>query len=435
MLLACIKGLFIGKMMLKQALAFTSIFLLHVSLYADTYPLIETLEVTKRTITITPGEHFKAAFLNDDFYIEYFDEGIDLREHDSSILIMPFLFDVLSTVLSSGDTYFVERLDATVCASIEEIAGRWKRQFNDIKWDGRLICKTAVQNSIDFLPDRVMVLCGGGVDSTYTTIKYLGKEQVLFALKGHVDSSSTEQWLQVQHTLKAFQTAFHHETSLAYSQSPYIIRCDYPWRAKTIGNLRMIGKAIPLLVHYRTPCLLAPSTITWEHPFPYHSPHVDGAVRFGNGIVVAQDGVECSRCEKVDTILNALSERGIQEWPLKVCLQSKSGINCNSCNKCLKTMNDLAICGADPNKFGFTTSTQEIKELLIRSMETLNALIGVYNIEEQLHLASLHESLKYIEREGRTEQNEYTQWFYKFMVAQPCIDYIKSLPPQAAFID
>lgn len=394
--------------------------------FSTHYPLIDKLEVTKNTITIIPGANFKERYLTDNFFIEYYDPAIDLRGYDSSILIMPFVFDVLSKIFTSGDSYHVDALDEDVYNSFNEIKNIWKELFPEVEWTGKLVPDKKIQHEFGFNPSKIMILCGGGVDSTYTSIKHLDKKQMLFVLKGHVDSKTAAQWKEVEKTLERFKNTFQSKSTIAYSQSPYIVRSGYSWRARMLGSLRMIGKALPLLVHYQIPHLLVPSTVSWDYPFQYHSPRIDKAVRFGKGITVAQDGVECSRCMKIEAIIKYFSE-----WPLKVCLESKSGKNCSKCGKCLMTMNNFYICGADPNKYGFNTSEEKTKELLFQRFKELNATIGSYPIEDQLNLNRYNESLKYIEKEGIN--NAYSEWYYENFLNQPCIEYFRSLPEQPHF--
>lgn len=398
--------------------------------FAEHYPLIDKLEVTKNTITIIPGKHFKERYMFEDFFIEYSDPDIDLRGYDSSILIMPFVFDVLSTIFASSDTYHVDALDDEVFASFQKIKSIWQQLYKDIKWTGSLIPDKEVHHDFDFNSGKIMMTFGGGVDSTYSSIKHLDKEQLLFTLKGHIDASSPGQWEHVQKTIERFKNTFHHEWTGAFSKSPYIIRKDYPWRAKTIGNLRMIGKAIPLLVHYQIPRLLVPSTITWDYPFQYHSPRVDRSVRFG-GITVAQDGVPSSRCAKINAIVRNLAKIGITSWPLKVCLMSTFAKNCSHCKKCLMTMNDLYISGVDPNNYGFNTTLEETKKLIVKRLQEFNQSVGDYQIEDQLNLFHFNGALKYVETNGLS--NEHAKWFKALFSKQPCIEYIRSLSPQAHF--
>jgi hypothetical protein len=399
---------------------------------AEQFPLIERIEVTKNAIAITPGEHFKNSYLNDNFSIKYDDPDIDLRLFDNSILITPFVFDVLSTVFASGESYYVDSLDENVWNSFEQIRSIWECMYPEINWTGRLNCREKIKHHFHFTSETVMVLFSGGVDSTYSSIVNSDKEQLLFALKGHADSNTSQQWEAVNDIIENFASMFNFQFSTAYSRSPYIIRCDYTWRGKMMGNLRMIGKTIPLMIFHGISQLYVPSTVNWDYPFKYYSPKIDNLVCFGDCIKVKHDGADCSRCNKIKSILDFFSKQSIYCWPLKVCLKSQTGKNCSQCNKCMRTISDLFICGKNPNDFGFDTTLEKNKKHIIEFVKELNLHIGQYDLNDELELFSFNESLRFLE-DNTLNQNAYSKWFYESLIQQPCIKFIRSLPRQPCF--
>ena len=73
--------------------------------------LIVTTTITKNKLEVQIHPEFKAQYLVSDFFVEYEDEDVDLTALDRSLVLMPFLCDVVTIVWISGKKYFIESLD------------------------------------------------------------------------------------------------------------------------------------------------------------------------------------------------------------------------------------------------------------------------------------------------------------------------------------
>ena len=141
-------------------------------LSAAEYPLIDRIEVSKNRISVTPNEHIRNKYLRDgDHSIFYNDPEIDLTQYDESILIMPFIFDVLGLIFISGDIYYVDELDEEVFKSLNQIKNAYKQLYPAIDWDGEIRCNKTTQHFFTLPSSKTLTLFSGGVDSTYSALK------------------------------------------------------------------------------------------------------------------------------------------------------------------------------------------------------------------------------------------------------------------------
>lgn len=399
----------------------TYLFSISTTCIAKEYPLIAKLSVTKNTIKIIPGKHFKK-YLNDDPYlIEYHDPDIDLRKFDKSILIMPFIFDVLSTIFISGETYYVGSLDSEICKSLERFRIAFKIMYPKTKWEGRLICRKKIDHTFQFDPDRVLTLFSGGIDSTYSLLSNLNKTPIIFTQQGHYDSSTPHQWEETYKISQRYSSLFDLELTTASSRGIYLVNRNlcrslssdiYDWSAQAVGDFRWMGKLIPLMIFYKTSQLQIPGTGTWSYPLiSMTNGVVKSAFRFGDCLRVYTDGFDVSRTQKTKFITKYLTEHFPEErWTLKVCF-NKSGQNCGNCRKCLRTINDFYIAEADPNLFGFDTSIEATKTNLMKNFEELDKDTKFH---QDLEAYFFNESLKFIEQKEKL--TDYDKWLYDFLI-------------------
>jgi hypothetical protein len=394
---------------------------------AEEYPLIDELIVTKSSVTVIPGKNFREKYLysGPHHFIEYFDPKIDLREFDESILVMPFIFDVLASILISGDTYYVNCLDSEICKSLERFRAAFKIMYPNTRWDGQLICGNEIEHIYHFDQNRIMNLFSGGVDSTYSLLANLDKTQVLFTQKGHVDSNSEKQWHETYKISRRFADLFHPHLTTAVSNGAYIadrgvgqkLSSDiYDWGIQAIGDLRWMGKVIPLMIHYKTSRLCIPASATWSYPIKSMSNAViKNAFLFGDCIRVYTDGFDVSRTKKTEYITKYLMQTFPEStWTLKVCFDG-SGKNCGKCRKCIRTINDLYSVNADPNRFGFQTSLAETKDNLMKCMDQINLEDKVH---QEIEAYFFNELLKYIEQNEHSNNEKYISWLYHLLIKQ-----------------
>ena len=83
--------------------------------------LIEKISVPKHRIEVTVNKEFKAAYLHDDFFVEYDPRASTLPLLITSIVSLPFLMQVVTTVWASNKEYYIDEMNDEVYESLERL--------------------------------------------------------------------------------------------------------------------------------------------------------------------------------------------------------------------------------------------------------------------------------------------------------------------------
>ena len=98
------------------------------SLNAFEENIIEVINVTKRRVEITVNKEFKKLYLQSNFFAEY-EANIDLTALDRSLVVMPFVMNVITIIWISGKIYFIESLDKELYTSLKVIKKVFKTLY------------------------------------------------------------------------------------------------------------------------------------------------------------------------------------------------------------------------------------------------------------------------------------------------------------------
>lgn len=354
----------------------------------EALPLIKTLTITKNGISIEVDPEFKADYLKSNFFIEYLDNTIDLRQIDSSLLVMPFIMNVISIIWFSGKTYIVDALDEDLARSLCIIRQVFRLIYPNVSWDGQVIAKKLVKNSIvtpsELANDRptFAMMFSGGLDSLCTSLRYQDQKQLLITAFGHYDTplQDAHLWNNIRNMMTNFARQYGHENAFFKSNYHDILNLEKlnqlspritNWRIEAVEGLGWAGLVAPLLVAKGcTKLLIASSSDLW-HPFPLAAnPFVDDNISFA-GITVKHDAFDVTRVNKCDFIANFCNQNNLSELFVRVCQHEKEGKNCSKCDKCLRTILDFLAVGENPQRFGFVLS---IKGAFERVYSYLNNL-------------------------------------------------------------
>ncbi len=398
-------------------------------------PLIKSIRVEKNRIITLPSDSFqKIATEQMPHVVVYNDPTIDLRDLDSSITIMPFLFDVIGSIFRSGQTYTVDALDEDLYESLKRLRSTFQRFYPNTSWEGDILPKELICHKYEFPKKRALALFSGGVDAAYTALTNLHRDLTLLTFIGQNDSKTSPQ-LQLLREVRG-RLPFNRLSAIeSHSEGAFYVRRDAPihcskdisgWGTQGIGDLHWIGTALPLMVLYQTPNLFIGSTETFDCPYKRAShPQFKADFSFGYQIQIPVDDAYVSRIEKTDVVANHFKENcPPHRRNLKVCFDP-SGKNCSHCLKCLRTINDLYILGYDPNEFGFKTSQKEAKSHFLQRIKAIFQL-EKYKWEVEAHF--LYTTLEYIQKNHLAEKNAYAKWFYNLLIDHQIIkDYRQSV--------
>jgi hypothetical protein len=342
--------------------------------------LIESLHITKNRVDVIINRDFKEQYLKDDFFVEY-EQNIDLTKLDQSIVVMPFLMNVISIVWVSGKTYTIDSMDEELYSSLKKIREVFRRFYPKTPFDGELVPKKLVKNSYkdsalyEKNKDKVGFTFSGGLDSICSSLRNNNIRQVLFTLWGHNDLplSNKQKWLNFKKEIVNFALRFgnrenvfiasnYHEflnTSILRNLSSEI----YNWRICTVEDLGWAGLVAPMLVHRGIGLFNVASTITWNCRFPKASHQiVSGNIKFAD-ISINQDSFDLARDEKCAYITDFCKKNKIPKLFIGVCPETRYEKllgNCSRCFKCRRTMAGFLLAGENPQKFGFKHNNPDI---------------------------------------------------------------------------
>lgn len=330
--------------------------------------LIERIQVRKNRLDVIINKEFKKNYLREDFFIEY-DEDIDLEKLDYSIVIMPFIMNVISLVWISGEDYYVESMDQEVYDSLERIKQVFKVFYPKTSWTGRLIPKKLVTNKGPVeseMSSMTALLFSGGLDSTSSSLAHRNKQQLLITSWGQsgLPLDHPEFWYKIKNRIVAFAERYGHKNAFIKSNYYYFLNLKklkqlspeiVTWRIDTIEDIGWAGLTAPILVTHGIRVLrIASSDCLASSSYPSAAnPYIDGNIRFA-GITIKHDQFELSRFQKVLCIAYLRKHHLIGKQELIICQKRGGIINCCSCEKCLLTIISLMAAGENPKEYGFT---------------------------------------------------------------------------------
>lgn len=346
-------------------------------LILDAKDLITTIKVDKNNLRIGVNEEFKKKYLTGDFFVEY-EPDIMLDHFDYSILSMPFVLNVVSIVWISGETYYVDEMDAELFDALERVKKVFATMYPKTSWHGELKARKLVSHPRPFAPDdtKTALLFSGGVDSVSSALQHKDKKQLLITAWGHWDLPlSNKQLLKTRfQKIKNFAESFGNTATLLRSNYTSMLNYQYlaqlsseipKWRLGAVEGLGWAGLTAPILLQKGYSTLRIASSHTWQFPYPSAaSPFVDNNLRFC-GLKVLHDQFTFTRFQKVGYIDGVCTRTGLEKPFLKVCSYEKThDRNCHECRKCLTTILCFIAQGIDPEPYGLSYSPTIAAQIL-----------------------------------------------------------------------
>lgn len=350
--------------------------------------LIESVIIAKNRLDVRINPTLKKRFLRNDFFVEY-DSDIDLSLLDYSIVIMPFIMNVMTIIWISGDTYFIESMDENLFHSLKKVKEVFKRMYPMTQWNGDLIARRLVKNTI--LKDqgiedqgRVALLFSGGLDSTSSFFSYLDRKKLLIMAWGQYDTPLKDEELWEKRKKAVVEFASCYDSSCSFFRSNYhdflnwnVLNRASPeiknWRIGAVEGMGWAGLVAPILFTKKYTELVLSSSYTWDFPFPLGTnPFVDNNIVFGN-VHCKHDQFEYARIDKACNIVEQCKKNNLERPFLKVCQRNASDDNnCCKCRKCYLTMLPLMIYGENPKDYGFNIEKKEVVDSAIQFISRSN---------------------------------------------------------------
>ena len=364
----------IKKLFYSCAFFFFGFLIINCHIYAaEPENLIESIKIDSNKLSVIINKQFKAAYLKDNFWVEY-ESDINLNKLDNSIVIMPFVLNVVPMVWLSGKEYVIDCLDEDLYYSLKKIKAILQRIYPKTRFTGELITKKLVKNrfghKINPL-EQTALLYSSGLDSTAASYALLQK-QLLISIRSSYEIPNDANWIWEIRQKRFSEFAQQHGHINCYIKSNYIqflnwnvldnlspeIHC---WTTDVTEGMLMIGLAAPVLVSKGYPTLHMASTYTWYYPYPAAAnPFIDDNLVFAGNFRLKHMHFDLSRIDKIALLVKRIEEKKCAIPYMKVCDCGDGAYNCNNCGKCLGTIISLAALGENPQAYGFDIASDAI---------------------------------------------------------------------------
>ncbi len=343
--------------------------------------LIEDITVAGNRVGVKANAAFSRDHLRDDFYVEYMDD-IGLDRMNETVALAPFILNVAQLVWIGDRDYEIDALDKDLAQSLEKIRPVFKTLYPRHGWEGRLQPRQLVDNvtketTID-LGEETNLLFTGGVDSVLTSLQNYPRRQNLITVWGaDVALDFEPKWLALRRSAESFAATYGHRNTFIKTNGKEIIRRksirpDIPvWWAYVQHGMGLTGLCIPVLYRGGAINLMISSSQWSGYDYPWGSlPDIDDRIRSA-GITASHQGYDLTRQDKVNSIVAICDVKKLAPPKLNVCARPyASELNCEHCEKCLRTMTGIVVAGGDPRAFGFSCTTRDVWDRVRGSRES-----------------------------------------------------------------
>ena len=319
------------------------------------------------------GEWKKYLYFNNSFWIEY---DFDVSSIPESILIVPFIANILPISWVFDLNINVENLDKSFYDCIEDVKNGYQNMYSDIQFKGRLNIRELVTNT--YKKAKSGLLFSGGVDAVSSLISNIKDKPDLITICGSdIRTNNDTGWKTIKDFCGSYANKFNlkHITlksnfreTINYSNLNIDLKKInnlYEWWHEMQHGLSLITLAAPIAFKYKYEKLYIASSYTPKDIGLYYcasDPTIDNKVKFCSCEVI-HDGYTNSRVDKLKNITQ-YAEKNKLKIQLRVCWISDNGKNCCDCEKCHRTMLALMSIKRDPKRYGFSYNDEQYKRLI-----------------------------------------------------------------------
>lgn len=306
------------------------------------------------------------------FFSEY---DVFVESVPDSIAIIPFVCSVLPIVWLTDTELEIETIDKAFYESIEFFKRGYKKMYPQLSFNGTLTVERVEYNF--YQSEKSAMFFSGGADAYASLVAHYDEQPVLMLLRGaDVDLDDDLGWYNVSTSVECAANEFGFLKSFIVSNfrsslnqtalDHFVAKSGDSWWHGFQHGIALIGQAAPLAFLHKFGVVYIASSFTKkdkEHEgFSCASdPTIDNYVRFGSTIV-SHDQFEFCRQEKITHICNFVKKTG-HKVSLHVCWRSKGGENCCHCEKCYRTIMEIAAENMDPIEFGFACDKNIYKRI------------------------------------------------------------------------
>lgn len=343
----------------------------------NNYIKVDEIKTKNNVLTITfsyDGEISKFVEHGNDFVIEY---DFNIEDIPKSILVIPFVNLWLPVASITNANLIVDELDKDFYLKISKVYKSFNKMY---KYSPKLFNKKAiVYNSLVkniFEKSNYSMFFSGGVDSLNTLCQNIEKDPILIMIHGSdiwIDDISG--WKTAKENIVRISKKFHKKYTCLKSNfrrtinelelnKYYEEKLGDNWWHGVEHGLALLGHTAPIIYHFKIKTHFIPSTLSPRDKNPKCGsyPTIDEKYSVG-GSSTSHDGFRFSRLEKVRNIVTYCKSKSIIPTFRTCYIEREGKLNCNECEKCYRTMMELASLGEDPNKYGYVFNKETIKNI------------------------------------------------------------------------
>ena len=364
-------------------------------------------------------QFFKQTFMNIDYTIN--NQCLNHENIPKSILVIPFLCNVLPIVWLEDVTIELDSIDKAFYESIPEFKNGYIDMYPDASFKGKVIAKVIEDNSFvnEYDKKKSALFFSGGVDSYCTLVKHLDENPDLISVWGSdIPYDNKDGWdvlsksLEIEaNELKLPYIVVHSDFRKVIDEGLlgtkyFPVLHDYWWHGVQHG-IALIGHAAPICYIRKNNFLYIAATFYDGIKTTCASdPTIDNFIKFSSAQVIHDSYIP--RQDKIKEIVKA-RKNGVP-INLHVCWQETSGENCCKCEKCCRTIIGIMVEGEDPNNYGFNIGKHILKKckLLCKNNFEYNSIIQILWCDIKNNALKNKEIIK------SAGYEEYLSWIYDF---------------------
>ena len=306
-----------------------------------------------------------------EFFVEY-EENIE--DVPNSILVIPFLCNVLPIVWVTNATLYIQEIDKDFGESISDFKKGYEEMYPTISFGGNIQYEKVEDNSYK-AQEKSALFFSGGVDAVSSLVTHINEDLFTITVWGaDIKIDNLAGWNRVKEGIKEnsigkkntyIKSSFREflkEQSLTLFIREHV---QEQWWHGFQHGIGLIGLSAPLAYIHRLKNVYIASTYTIKDKGKItcaSDPTIDNYVKMASCHVI-HDGYEFERQDKIKNICE-YRKNTHQNIKLRVCWKVDTGENCSRCEKCIRTMMGIMAEGEDATQYGFKVDYTYIKHFL-----------------------------------------------------------------------
>lgn len=329
--------------------------------------------------TFSFSKRLEKYFVSKSIFIDF---GVDVSLVPLSMLSIPFVSCMSGLSWIADAVIFVDELDETFYRSYRNIKAAYQELHYDYPFRGMLVPSILRENRIK-RNDRSILLFGGGIDCQTSFLRHRETIPYICNVYGWLEEETDESDVDISDRMKTEEFARRMGTESLHVRSNIfkvfdhqVIDRDFEQRLRTnywygfLHSMTFISIAMqPCFVTGISNVMVASSfTKGRANSVCASLMTTDSEFLFAGEGRTIHDAFEMSRQDKVGYLVRYQKKSG-QRYPLQVC--SFNDHNCGECDKCFRTMVEIAAEGGDPRNFGFSydgSLTSHLKSVMERRL-------------------------------------------------------------------